>query len=650
MSGYINGYVSWNQKNTTGVYAFDRTVIGKYKLDAYSELSSENVYFESGLIYVTDTCKNEVLPFHDVDNHLMITADAMIDNRDELISALALNDANKCYTDGHIILEGYKKWGYDTPKYLKGAFAFAIWDSKKKELYITRDHLGNRSLHYRVLEEGFVFSTTAAPLVNRNDNQSCLSEQWIVTFLSLPNAMVDLQNKETPFQDIYRCPIAEYMIVRQNETVSKKYWDPLNSPSPVRFKTEAEYIRAFQEIFGKAVESCIRTVGEVGLFLSGGLDSTSVAAFAAAPLKKQNKRLKTLTSVPSISMDYDKNPYYSLNEKPKVEALLEMYPELDASFLKADGENIIGSTKTLIDIFESPFKALPNVLWIAEGYRVAQQKGCKVVMKGQFGNLTISRGEYFIYAKDLIDQKRFIKLIVATLAESRVAKVPLKMVLKHFYIMFEPPKVRKLRKRGKPEKIKFQNLHMRDFVKPELLIKYKIEELLQKYSLLYSQQPPIGYHGENKNMLMESTLTILSDIDTKYGLNHGIVMRDPTKDIRVIEYCMNIPYGMYVNKGIKRYLIRTATKGYLPDSIRLNLDNVGVQGGDWILRLKKDEEWCKSKIIENLQSGNLDAYLDTQKLIEILESDIDFYHSKNSESIWLTSFASILSEFIDNYG
>lgn len=650
MSGYINGYVGWNQKYKEYPFVFDRKAIEKYKLDYYSEFSYENVCFEAGLIYVNANCVHEILPFHDVESHLIITADAMLDNRDELLTALQLNDTNKCYPDGYLILEAYKKWGYDTPKYLKGVFAFAIWDSVKNELYITRDHLGNRSLHYRVLEDGFCFSTTAAPLVNRCENQSCLSEKWIVTFLSLPNAMVDLQNKETPFQDIFRCPIAEYMIVRQNEILTKKYWDPLNTPKPVRFKTEAEYIKAFQEIFGKAVQDCIRTTGEVGLFLSGGLDSTSVAAFAAAPLKQQNKRLKTLTSIPSINMDYDKSPHYSLNEKPKVESLLEMYPEFDATFLRAEGENAITSTKMLIDIFESPFKALPNVLWIAEGYRVAQQKGCKVVMKGQFGNLTISRGEFFVYAKDLIDQRRFIKLILATLAESRVAKAPLKLVLKHFYLMFEPPSIRKIRKLGNPEKVRYQNLHLRDFVKPDLLTKYKIEELLQTHNLLDIQQAPIGYNGENHIMLRESSLTVLSDVDTKYGLNHGMLMRDPTKDIRVIEFCMNIPYSMYVKKGMKRYLIRVATKGYLPDSIRLNFHNTGVQGGDWILRMKKDEEFCKSKVIEKLETGLLDQYLDRQKLIDLLQSDSDFYRSKNTESIWLTTFASILTEFIESYG
>jgi asparagine synthase (glutamine-hydrolysing) len=136
--------------------------LGKYQFDKSATISQDPVFFGCHLNWVTPESVHEILPFADDQAQLMITADAIIDNREELCELLSVSDGN--ITDSQLILTAYQKWGVKCPEYLVGDFAFAIWDKEKEELFCARDHMGNRVLHYHNSSDLFAFATLMEPL------------------------------------------------------------------------------------------------------------------------------------------------------------------------------------------------------------------------------------------------------------------------------------------------------------------------------------------------------------------------------------------------------------------------------------------------------------------------------------------------------
>ena len=108
--------------------------------------------------------------------------------------------------------------------------------------------------------------------------------------------------------------------------------------------------------------------------------------------------------------------------------------------------------------------------------------------------------------------------------------------------------------------------------------------------------------------------THLGAIETKISLANGVAKRDPTRDKRVIEFCLRVPGEQYVKMGEERSLIRRGMEGILPDEIRLNTLRRGIQSADWVQRIIP--QW--DNIIEQLQSmindKNTSKYLDVEKL------------------------------------
>ena len=101
------------------------------------------------MLHTTPESLYEKLPQQDDEAGLVITADARIDNRDELFDALGIpNPDRPTMPDSALILKAYRKWGQDCPNHLLGAFAFTIWDKKEQSLFCARDQMGFKPFYY----------------------------------------------------------------------------------------------------------------------------------------------------------------------------------------------------------------------------------------------------------------------------------------------------------------------------------------------------------------------------------------------------------------------------------------------------------------------------------------------------------------------
>ena len=168
-----------------------------------------NVGLGHRMLHTTPESLSETLPFVDKSRDLVITADARIDNREELTEALGLSaETAKQLSDSQFILQAYIKWGEDCPNHLLGDFAFVIWDGRKQKLFCARDHFGVKPFYYyHAPGKFFAFATEIKALLTLADVPRQLNELRVGQYLT---GMFD--DKEITFYEgILRLPPAHVM-------------------------------------------------------------------------------------------------------------------------------------------------------------------------------------------------------------------------------------------------------------------------------------------------------------------------------------------------------------------------------------------------------------------------------------------------------
>jgi asparagine synthase (glutamine-hydrolysing) len=247
-----------------------------------------NIGFGHTMLRTTWEAETEKQPLT-LDGKVWLTADARIDGRAELIAELEANLRRRVRTkhigngagperppnDAELILLAYEAWGEDCVAHLVGDFAFAIWDSRERRLFCARDHFGVKLFYYALIGKTFVFSNTLEcirlhPAVSDNLNEIAIGDYLLFG--------VNQDLTSTVFADIERLPPASYFLLSDGKQIMRAFWQPSTDGS-LRFPTPADYVERFQELFARAISDRLRTA-RVSISMSGGLDSTSIAAFA----------------------------------------------------------------------------------------------------------------------------------------------------------------------------------------------------------------------------------------------------------------------------------------------------------------------------------------------------------------------------------
>jgi asparagine synthase (glutamine-hydrolysing) len=209
-------------------------------------------------------------------DNLSLTANARIDGREELIDKLKGKLTLKLSPSDHdLILYAYEAWGEDCVKHLIGDFAFAIWDSRLQRLFCARDHFGIKPFFFTHISNNFVFSSSLNELRLNPQVSDTLNEIAIGDYL-LFGLNQDLSS--TTFKDIQRLPPGHCLTVANGTLKIRRYWTP-ETPREVRFRDPESYVDRFSELVSRAVADRLRT-DRVAILMSGGLDSTSLAALA----------------------------------------------------------------------------------------------------------------------------------------------------------------------------------------------------------------------------------------------------------------------------------------------------------------------------------------------------------------------------------
>lgn len=647
MSGAIWGII--HMDNNEASVELGKSMMDKlslYKLDKIKYLNKDNVFMGCGLQYITRESEREILPLYDESIGLIITADAIIDNREELFNIF--NISKECLnniTDSELIIMAYEKWGKDSPKYLVGDFAFAIWDEKKKELFCARDHVGKRTFYYSYLNDNLCFCTVMKPLFIAYNGNMGLNERWITDFLAMQSVIHETECTETVYKDIFQLPPAHTIVLNEDSFEIKQYWNPLETIKPLKFKTDKEYDEAFKKIFFEAVHCRLRCNSNVGIMLSGGLDSGSVACVAASKLSEEGKRLNAFSSVPMVGFKDKTSKYYVSDETEYIQAIENHMGNIDVTYCRSEGKHSLKDIDCFLDVLEQPYKTIENLFWCNEIEEVASQKGCKVLLDGQYGNCTISFGDFIVHTLTLYRERKFITLIkeikrfseLHKIHSYRIIKVVIKAVLPYKFSKF----IRERRNRN-CDRFGESPINL------QLLKKWNVETRFDEKQIDLKTHRYLDLYETNAVRVNFVGFSHLGAIETKISLSHGTIRRDPTRDKRVIEFCLSLPSDQYVRNGQERYLIRRSMEGILPDKVRLNTSNRGLQSADWIQRIVPEWNSMCDKLEVNLNESKIIHYINVDKIKEELSFMKGFPDENKEFQVRMFVITYILGEFFKN--
>lgn len=223
--------------------------------------------------------------------HLFITADARIDNRDELFHALHVLAPGRTRTpDSSLILLAYERWGADCVKRLLGDFAFAIWDARERLLFCARDPLGCRPFYYHCSGRTFLFASDIKGILAGMESAR-LNEPLLAAHLQMRSYYA--RKAQTFYENILKLPAGHTLLLTGGALRLNRYWFPENVP--VRAAAAEGELR---DLFRQAVDCRLRSAFPVAAHLSGGIDSSAVTLQAARLLQTEGRELAAFSWSP----------------------------------------------------------------------------------------------------------------------------------------------------------------------------------------------------------------------------------------------------------------------------------------------------------------------------------------------------------------
>jgi asparagine synthase (glutamine-hydrolysing) len=490
-------------------------------------------------------------PISDEDGKIWLTYNGEIYNFRELRSELAAKGhIFKSTSDGEIIVHLYEEMGAACLERLKGMFAFALWDETQQTLFLARDRIGKKPLHYAIYDGGIAFASEIKALLKHPEvvkeiDLSALNKYLTFEYVPAP---------ATIFKSIKKLEPGHCLSYQNGKSKIKKYWDIPLADYPIGFKTEDEYAEELRDILERAVRSRLVADVPVGVFLSGGIDSGLVAALAA----KADRKIECF----SIGFDepsFDESSHaksiakaLGLNHRLKIFNTREMLDNLD-------------ELPNFLDEPLADASILPSYLLS----KVASER-LKVALSGDGGDELFAgyptyQAHRIITYYDLLPEtlKNSVKALAAWLPVSH-GNISTDFKIKQF-----------LRGAGVSPEIRFF-MWMGSFTESEKkgLLSSDLRAALAHENTYEDVFAYIRESGLNKDLerilYLSMKLYLQDDILVKVdraAMANGLEVRCPLLDQELVEFACRLPM-QYKLHGLKtKYLLKKAAAGILPDSI-----------------------------------------------------------------------------------
>ena len=531
-------------------------------------------------------------PIHNEDRTIWIVCNGEIFNYPELKRNLA-SKGHTFYTqsDTETIVHLYEEHGDDCVNYLRGMFAFALWDGPSRSLLLARDRVGIKPLFYCDTGKGeLLFSSEpkallASPKVSRDMDLQGLDAYFAYGYIPAPLSI---------YRSIRKLPAGHVMKIRRSDSSIRKYWDLYFRPE--RGKPESYFAGKFEEIFSEAVK--MRLISEVplGAFLSGGIDSGLVVAYMAEAM---NDRLHT------FSVGFSGNVGGYLDERPYARMVAERYRcEHRELLLEPRVETILDD---IVESFDEPFaddSVIPSY-YICE----TSSRDLTVALTGLGGDELFAGYERHLgfrisllydYLPSALS-KGILAPIIEVLPELknghytvnhlkrfvRASHLPLPERYARYMTMLNPDERARLYQPDIAEAIDYR----------------ATEELMTAYFRADDNAlDPLDkmFYQDIKTYLPEDILTLTDRI----GMRHSMELRVPFTDHVLIEMCATIPAEMKMKRMQKKALLKSIAAAKLPRPVLAHRkQGFASPMAQW---LKTDLKSCSDDLLLSETKNNSD--------------------------------------------
>ena len=452
--------------------------------------------------------------------------------------------------DTETILYLYEEYGEKCVEFLRGMFAFAVWNDEKKELFIARDRLGIKPLHYILDEAGNLFfaseikSLLEAKAVKPEINYDVLPDQ-------LANHGTSFD--ETLYKNIKRLLPGHTLKWRDGEIEIKKYWDVSFEPKHAD-KSDAEFVEEWSELFKKSVELRLMADVPLGMFLSGGIDSSAICAVMSEMVSEPIK---------TFSVGFKER---EANEFEYARIVSKAF-QTDHHEITITPEQFFAELPNLIYHEDEPLGFIASVPL----YFVSKlaQRHVKVVLTGEGSDEIL--GGYGRYQKALKllnygeTYEKFTPGFLRNVVKSGVATLPNSLN-------------RKLERTFLSRENDIESLYFDNFA---IFTKEMQNELLSdETKARIAEKNPYKYlnkwfdENDAKNLLDKilyaDTKTYLQELLMKQdqmSMAASIESRVPFLDHELVEYTAKLPERMKIRRGETKWILREAMKNVLPSEI-----------------------------------------------------------------------------------
>lgn len=484
-----------------------------------------------------------------------ITSDARIDNRQELAKHFNIDNNQLNVTpDSTLILMAYQEWEDKCINYLEGEFAFAIWDEKAEKLFAATDQIGFRPLYYYDTPDAFIFCSEIKGITAIKTTPNFFNEESLIEYFYREGDWQQTFNKE-----ILSLCGGNSLIIKEGKLSIRKYWK-LEPANRYHFIKDEEWYECFHEILYKAIEKRLNYDAPVGLTLSGGLDSGSIACILSELLMKKNKPLYTFSSVlPSNHKGMEKD------ERKYIELIGKHCPNIIQTYECAPGVGTFSNLEKSFNLFES-FPSLSFYMDI-KLLEAARKKGVKMLYSGFGGDFFVSwKGDSVIY--ELIKQGDYQ---LAFILIRKFMKNDNKSFLKIFREMYAS------------HTDVYQRL--RSVIRKDNLDELKKDSMRKDNYLKYS--------GLISNFVNNGNMAFYLNRIYNFDESQGVESEIPFFDKNIYEFLIEMPIQLFVKDGIRRSLIRRTMQGIIPEEILLRKDKMPFSPG-YVQRIYHDIDKLKA--------------------------------------------------------
>lgn len=517
---------------------------------------SETASLVSRRLAIIDV-KSGQMPIYNEDKSLVVVYNGEIYNfrelREELVKA---GHTFKTKSDTEVIVHGYEQWGDECFGRLNGMFAVALYDTRKKRLILARDHFGIKPLYYAITpDKHVIFASEIKPLIYSGLIAKKPNERILYRYLRY---RVHDDTDETFFEGVYKLMPGQMMVLKGN-SIQKNFFshleDELRDMAP-KHESHHHMVKNFSDRLTESVRMRLISEVPVGTCLSGGLDSSTIAAIV-------NKLLKENVSE-AASVGKSQNTFSavfpgSVNDEEKyIDDVLKAHKTITSHKVYPKPEEFFEDLEDFVKTQEEPT--------ISTGpyaqYKVMQtaHEHVKVLLDGQGADEMLAGylPYYFVYLRQLQNSRNFGRLLTEVVSSRDVLAKYLGLKLR-----------RKFKKSISPLTLlnpSFRRAHKGETFETE--------------------------NANLKNRLIEdifyNSLQSLLRYEDKNAMRFSLEGRVPFLDVNLVRYLFSLPDTAIIKHGWNKSVLRNAVKDLLPQSITKRRNKIGftTPEEEWFIRMK----------------------------------------------------------------